>query len=345
MVVVTVLVLGIAGLIFIVARLTSPHEPIYEGKTLSEWIAPFCRQTAKGLDAPEGPEHLEELEPTRRAVRQMGTNALPFLIARLNHRESGLHREARQFLEKQPCGSLRLTDPDVLKIRAIRALANLGPAAEPAIPSLTIQLTDAILSQHAVYALSGMGAGGMRAFVEQYTNVSAGVRFQIATRIIDPGYRWEGPVTFMSISRNFVSSRNEANQIQTNEIPAEILIEGFSMIAKERWSPYQMPAIERLGLYGLLASNAVPVLLQIVHNSYSLVRQVAIRALGQINSEPEVVVPELNNLLNDPDPGTQTAAASALRAFGYDVTIPWEAQQVPRVIHPPPPVRPKVRYF
>src|SRR6266853_3775929 len=103
--------LGIAGLIWGVVYFASPREPSYQGKTLSEWIVPFCRQTAKGLDAPGGPQHFGELEPARNAVRQIGTNALPLLIARLNHRESGLHREARQLLEKQPYSPLRLTDP------------------------------------------------------------------------------------------------------------------------------------------------------------------------------------------------------------------------------------------
>jgi len=102
-----VFVLGIAGLIVGVVYLASPREPAYQGKTLSEWIAPFCRQTAKGLDAPGGPQHFEELEPVRDAVRQIGTNALRSLIGRLNHRESGLHRRLRQLAEKQPYAALR----------------------------------------------------------------------------------------------------------------------------------------------------------------------------------------------------------------------------------------------
>jgi hypothetical protein len=345
MVLAAVLVLGFVGLIWAVVWLAKPREPTYQGKTLSEWILPFCRQTAKGLDAPRGPQHFEELEPAQRAVSEIGSNAVPFLIAKLEHRESRLHQRARQLLQKQPIAGLRLTDPNVSKIRAIRALANLGPSAEPAIPSLTVQLTDAILFEHVVYALSRMGAGGLRALVAQYTNVPVGMRLQIAVRIIDPGYRWEEPVTFMSIAGNFVSSRKEANKIQTNEIPAEILIEGFLIIAKDRRSPFEIPAIERLGLYGPLASKAVPDLLQMVYQSYPTMRQAAIRALGQISSKPDLVVPALTNLLSDSDLGTQVAAAEALRAFGYDVTIPWQAQQVPRVIHPPRPVSPKERYF
>ena len=111
MVIAGVLVLGTAVLMMSVVYLASPREPTYQGKTLSEWIAPFCKQTAKGLDAPGGPQHFEELQPSRRAVKEIGTNAIPFLNARLNHRESELHRTARQLLEKQPFAALRLTDP------------------------------------------------------------------------------------------------------------------------------------------------------------------------------------------------------------------------------------------
>src|SRR5262249_41429791 len=107
---------GTAGLIWGVVWLATPREPSYRGKTLSEWIVPFCQQTAKGLDAPGGPQHYEELEPVRNAVRQIGTNAVPFLIARLNHREAALHREVRQLLEKQPYAALRLADPNVRRL-------------------------------------------------------------------------------------------------------------------------------------------------------------------------------------------------------------------------------------
>lgn len=316
------LVLGMAGLIFGIVYLASPHEPSYHGKTLSEWIAPFCRQTAKGLDAPRGPEHFEELQPVREAVRQIGTNGLPFLIARLNNRELGLHRTARGLLQKQPIAGLRLTDPNVSKVRAIRALANLGPAAEPAIPSLAAQLSDATLSEHAVYALSGMGAKGMRALVEQYTNVPAARRIQIAQAIVVPTSIYRGGETFDSrtpyqrwvIFGYSVSVHEEASQIL-----ADVLIEGLALIAKDRTSPFQTPAIQRLGGFGPRATTAVPILVQILNDRNSRTLQSTILALGKIRSQPEVVVPALSNLLSDTDPRIFMSAASALREFGYDV--------------------------
>lgn len=285
-----VLALGIVGLIFTLVRLTRPHEPTYEGKTLSEWITPFGRQTAKALDAPGGPEHFEELEPVRKAVRQIGTNAIPFLIARLNHRESGLHRTARELSDKQPYVSLRLANPYVSKIRAIRALANLGPAAEPAIPSLKAQLGDAALSQHAVYALSGMGTEGLRAIVEQYTNVPASQRIFMAWMIVSPTSTYRG-------------ENASYPDYETNQATVAVMIEGLSRVAQDRAFGFRIAAIQRLGKCGPLASNAVPMLVQILDEHNSMTRSSTVRALGEIRSRPEIVIPTLTNLLSDPDPG------------------------------------------
>ena len=329
MVVATVLVLGIAGLIFSLVHFTISQEPTYQGKTLSEWIAPFCRQTAKGLDAPGGPQHFEELQPARNAVKQIGTNAVPILIAKLNHRESGLHRTARELSEKQPYVALRLPDPYVSKIRAIRALANLGPAAEPAIPSLKAQLGDAALSEHAVYALAGMGAEGLRALVEQYTNVPTRQRIFMAMMIVSPTSTYRG-------------ENASYPDYETNQATAAIIIEGLCRVAQDRAFGFQMSAIQRLGKCGPQASNAVPILVQILDAHNSMTLSSTIGALGQIRCQPEIVIPALTNLLSDPNPGTRMAASSALREFGYDV--PFEVP-VPRVIYPPPPVRPKERYF
>jgi hypothetical protein len=325
MVIAALVVLGNAGLIIGIAYLFSPHEPTYQGKTLSEWIAPFCRQTAKGLDEPAGPEHFEELQPTRRAVAQIGTNALPFLIARLNYRESRLYRAARELSEKQPIAGLRLTDPNVSKIRAVRALAILGPAAEPAIPSLAAQLTNGAVSLHAVYALSGISNKGMSALVEQYTNVPVTVRMQIAMVIVSPMSMYRG--------KNATSAT-----YATDPAGFATTIEGLCRVAQDRTMGFRVFAIQRLGEFGPKATNAVPVLMKILANHDSMALPSAIRALGQIKSDPDVVVPALINVLNKHDPGTQLAAAESLRAFGFKVPIPFPSQ-VPHPIWPIAPGR------
>src|SRR5690349_61531 len=108
------------------------------------------------------------------------------------------------------------------------------------------------------------------------------------------------------------------NYIETNQTPADILTEGLIRIARDATGPFCIAAIQRLGMFGPAASNAVPALLPMIHDSNPMMRHMAIRALGQIKSQPDIVIPALTNLLSDPDPGSQTAAVSALHGFGYN---------------------------
>src|SRR5207249_3050707 len=100
-----------------------------------------------------------------------------------------------------------------------------------------------------------------------------------------------------------------------NRIPAAVLIDGLSRVARDPTSPYRFLAIARLGTFG---SNAVPSLLTIIEEKNSPSRQISIHTLGELKAAPELVIPALTNLLNDPDPGTRMAASSALRTFGYN---------------------------
>ena len=119
-------------------------------------------------------------------------SAKGILLQKQSANENMFHRDLRQLTDKQPVAALRLADPRVVKVRAIRALAILGPAAQPAIPTLTAQLADPVLSEHAVYALSGMGAGGMQALVDHFPNAAATVRIQIAMTLISPTSMYRG---------------------------------------------------------------------------------------------------------------------------------------------------------
>jgi len=277
------------------------HEPSYQGKTLSAWIEPFCQKTPKGFSAPAGPQYFEELQPVRRAVSEIGTNGLPFLIAKLDRRESAFQLTFRQLLDKQPFAALKQPDPRIGRIRAIRAI--LGPRAEPAIPSLATQLSDPLLSEHAVYALSGMGPNGMRALVNQFANVSPAARMQIATTLMFPASTYRG---------------ENVSRLEASQFAADVMIDGLTRVVQDTTSPFRKPAVQHLGTFGAAASNALPALLPLLNDQNRILRQTAIRALGEIKSQPDLVIPALTNLLNDPDPGTQMAARFSLRAFGYN---------------------------
>ena len=282
-----------------------PNEPGYEGKSLSEWIAPFCRQTATGFVAPGGPSYFEELQPVRQAVSQIGTNAVPYLIAQLDYRESNLHQSIRQLLDKQPLTALRLTDPRVVRVRAIRALAVLGTNAQPAAPSLGLHIRDTLIADHVVYALTAMGPAGMRELVNQYTNVGPGIRMQIAFALTSPQSTYRG---------------ENVPRVYANQFPVETQVEGLRLIIRHSLPGSVSPimALQRLGALGSAASNAIPDLVPLLNDRNPITRRTTIRALGDIKAQPDVIIPILTNLLHNGDMMTQIDAAAALRAYGYN---------------------------
>ena len=303
--IIAAVVLGVlvvmAGLVY----LTRPHEPTYQGKTLSDWIVPFCSQTSTGLYMLGGPQNFEQLQPVRRAVSQIGTSGVPYLTAKLMRRESPLHRKLRELAKKQPITFIRLTDPHAAKIRAIRALAVLGSRARAAIPALSAQLPDSVLSDHAAYALSAMGPDGFRALIDQFTNMALPGRMVTAITLSSPGSFYRG---------------ENSNYADTNGITFELLIEGLSRVIESGPMGFRMSAIMRLNQLGPAASNAIPAVLQVVNGVGIGERQEAVRALAHI-APPEVAIPALTNFLNDPNIGVQMTARMELQRLGHPVSM------------------------
>src|ERR1051326_4571180 len=114
-----------------------PREPVYQGKRLSEWLNDY--QDAAQQDG--------GVNTTMKAVRAMGTNAVPFLRRALHRRDNGLDRGYRRLWPKLPAW-LRdhifkpRTEAERIRRWAPTFLRALGPAAQPAIPDLVNALED-----------------------------------------------------------------------------------------------------------------------------------------------------------------------------------------------------------
>ncbi|MGC3961251.1 MAG: HEAT repeat domain-containing protein [Verrucomicrobiota bacterium] len=286
------LVVGVVG------YLSVPREPTYEGKSLGKWIEPFCQQTKTGIDAPGGLVNFEKLQPSRRAVAAMGTNALPFLIARLNHRESAIHRKLRLMLKNLKFSAYQLDAPQVEYIRAIRALANLGPVAQPTVLALTAHFRDPILAPHAAYALIAIGEDGVTALMQERTSLSPMLRMQIDGGLLAYGLNGEQA---------------------TNDAAVRALVVGLSGIVADKSALTRSAAISRLSMMGSRASNAVPVLLTILEEQNPMLRQTVNHALGSIREPAELVIPALTNQLGSRDLAIRATAAAALNRIGYRV--------------------------
>src|ERR1051325_982595 len=86
---ITLAVLATAGLLVASRQPRQPREPEYDGKPLSYYLG---SQTYG---------ELRREREAREAIREMGSNAVPCLVEILNARESWLHIQFRQLLQRQ----------------------------------------------------------------------------------------------------------------------------------------------------------------------------------------------------------------------------------------------------
>jgi hypothetical protein len=101
----------------------SQTEPVYDGKALSAWMGDFD---------PKKP--YEVRDTATNALKQRGTNALPFLVAEVRKVEELYHKNPTNFYK---------TPASLNRFYGIRsAFTALGSVAKPAIPDLENELNN-----------------------------------------------------------------------------------------------------------------------------------------------------------------------------------------------------------
>jgi len=101
-----------------------PREPAYQGKGLSVWL--------RELDTWPG----KSSEPATKAIREIGTNALPCLITALQAEDSVLKVKLAKLLGQQNLIRFRFRFADENSDTAFKALLILGSTASNAIPEI-----------------------------------------------------------------------------------------------------------------------------------------------------------------------------------------------------------------
>lgn len=148
------------------------HEPTYSGKRLSVWL--------DELAALDYTKRADPNTPQVRAVRSIGTNAIPWLLADLKKKGDPWSSRINRVLGKQHVIKYRFPDVNARLSRATFGFEALGEAAAPAIPSLLGLLEDT--PGYVPSALAGIGAPALPALGQCLTNTrSYGTSFgQIA---------------------------------------------------------------------------------------------------------------------------------------------------------------------
>jgi len=128
-VVLVVVLIGVA-----ILRMLLPQEPAYEGKTLSVWLDDCFRVQEARSDA--------RCKAGEKAIRAIGTNALPILLEMARARDSALKCKLTQVVFRESKGSIRLHNDWEYHRKAVIGFGVLGAAAAPCVPSLASLLSD-----------------------------------------------------------------------------------------------------------------------------------------------------------------------------------------------------------
>lgn len=159
-------ILLLAVALVMVILFSRSREPSFEGRTLSEWLSTLLAQSQSSKSSPG---QFDE-QTSVKAIRSMGTNALPLLVdwVCFNPSNSPVRTAIRTSAAKVPTAVtprgvriwLANQGPLGRRLQAAIAFAALGDQAEAAIPELTRsmnQADDFHTRLRAMIALAGIG--------------------------------------------------------------------------------------------------------------------------------------------------------------------------------------------
>ena len=256
---------------------TRPREPVYQGKRLREWLEQFDRKAAN-----------EDVYAAREAVRQMGTNTLPFLLAMLRERDSSLKLRLVRLANSQKVFKLRILTAYDRRAWVTAAFEALGTQAKPAIPELRSLISNDVFASHAVRCLVATGVEAIPSLVLALESPGASARALAA------------------------------EELGNYHVAAEIAVPALVKRVNDNDAQVRMRVAEALGKIKRQPEIAIPALVSFLRDRDATVRQHAAQALGRAKLQADVSVPALFAALEDPDSGVRHMTIFALSQFGKD---------------------------
>jgi HEAT repeat protein len=228
-----------------------PSQPSYKGKRLRVWLKeydPTVRVQNRSAEAEE-------------AIRQIGTNALPTLLAMVRTHDSPMRVTLNKWLSKQKWVKFRFVPATELRFQGQAGYQVLGAVAKTQVPQLRFILTNDPVAQVRQCAAGALGFIGKDA-------ASAAPALLITARDKDDNVR---------NSSFFALSRIHA--------PLEIVLSGLIAGLDDPFHVARENAAIALAGYGPLATNAIPALTRTRSNNTA-----AGYALGKIVPDPPLTV-------------------------------------------------------
>jgi hypothetical protein len=254
--------------------LGSEPEPRFEEKSLTHWLE-LSANMGSSFTGPDG-----VAAETRRAVRAIGSPAIPALLKMLRYHESGFRRfvSRREFT-----GRLGLKPAVRIQREALIGFASLGPAASNAIPDLIEMLPDRELGVSAARALAWIGPEALPPL-------------EIVLQQGTPEARWR--------------STQAIGLIPSEKIP-EALFERL----KDTDARVRAAATSGLSAGARQPERMVPTLIAMLSDLDPHVRAAAVTGLKGFGPPAKEALPALQQLEDDPSTFVKALARSAIRSI------------------------------
>lgn len=270
------------------------REPVYRGKSLTQWLKRLDDGEAFGISSSALPSPAPAQIEAAEAIRAMGPDALPLLMKDIR---ASPPQDAFRFKAEEVINHLHqrvfgtriwfrdITEEDKIRWRAAQGLSALGPLAKPAVP----ELTSLLFSNHfhssikeSAYVLAAVGPEG----IEILTNAPK-------------RDEWSGMCAIWALGQHPSAG--------TKVIPFLI---GATSSGSEGTA---CGAIQVLGLFHGDSEHVIPALMTAMASTKPAVRANAARALGAFGPQAAAAIPSLQSLTNDPAIGP--AALKALHSI------------------------------
>ncbi|EEF60946.1 HEAT repeat domain-containing protein [Pedosphaera parvula] len=265
-----------------------PREPVYQGKTLTQWLR-------QGI----GSTNAEDEKLIVKAVTIIGTNALPVLLQKIQATDSPLKLKFISLIERQSLIQLDLPTAYESRCEAFGGFFILGPLANPAVPKLAELLPYDDDSGFVAFSLAGIGLDGALPLVQALTNSNPGVKHNALEAF--------GLMRSLYSGTNYAPDRLAAIP-EVGKIAVRPLLECLE--SKDRLARGE--AARALGSLGCEPDQVVPALIhQLKGTNYS--SRPALEALGMFGPKAKAAVPALLEALNGPTFGDRSELTNTLK--------------------------------
>lgn len=267
--------------------LTRPHEPVYKGKRLGDWL--------EGA----GAESETDKEQAAEAIRFLGESAVPYVVREMRCKDSALKAKLIRLLQKQSLLKLKLIPAEERRRRARMAFMHVAPVAQSALPDLIDALRDS----------------------------NPEVRWSAANFLSWIGVKANADAAVPALIKALRDSNTRVRQFAANALRnigprgAKQAVPALIQCLADETMEVRATAATALGTLGHGTSGTVPVLIKALRDDQEGVRSSAAYGLGELGAEATAAVPELLRLVREESEYMVCMSAMALTNIAPETAV------------------------